>query len=216
MPQINFDDYSKIIKNKTILSHVTFQFDAGKIYGLYGRNGSGKTMILRAIAGLIFATEGKVSVDHQVIHQDIDFPESTGIIIENTDLLPQYTAFYNLKLLAKINRVATDADILQALQDVGLAGHEDEKVKSFSLGMRQKLSIAQAIFEHPKLLLLDEPTNALDEQTINQVREILLRFKEAGGTIIIASHNKDDLNILADEIVKVEQHRIYKMEAAGY
>ncbi|APT18564.1 brca-like bacitracin transport atp-binding protein [Amylolactobacillus amylotrophicus DSM 20534] len=208
MPQINFTNYTKVIKKKTILDDITFQFDSGKIYGLHGRNGSGKTMILRAISGLIFPTSGSVQVGDQVIHKDVDFPAETGVIIEHTDLLPQYTAFDNLKMLSRINNVASDDDINSALLAVGLEGHEKEKVKSFSLGMRQKLSIAQAIFEHPKLLLLDEPTNALDQETIRDVRQILLGLKQDGATIIIASHNKEDLDVLADEILLIHDERI--------
>jgi len=200
--KIQIKNLSKEIKGKYILGNINLTFEQGKIYGLYGRNGSGKTMLLRALAGLLIPTEGEIDMDGKILHKDMDFPENVGIIIENTSLLPQFDGFTNLKQLGKIRNVATDEDIDKALDTVGLKG-ETKKVKAYSLGMRQRLSIAQAIFEKPELLLLDEPTNALDENYINKVREILLKEKDRGAIVIIASHNKDDLGILADEIISM-------------
>ncbi|ESE29718.1 bacitracin ABC transporter, ATP-binding protein BcrA family protein [Eubacterium brachy ATCC 33089] len=202
MKRIQIKNLSKEIKGKYILDNINLTFEQGKIYGLYGRNGSGKTMLLRALAGLLIPTEGEIDMDGKVLHKDMDFPENVGIIIENTSLLPQFDGFTNLKQLGKIRNVATNEDIDKALDTVGLKG-ETKKVKAYSLGMRQRLSIAQAIFEKPELLLLDEPTNALDENYIDKVREILLREKDRGAIVIIASHNKDDLGILADEIISM-------------
>lgn len=202
MKKIQIKNLSKEIKGKYILGNINLTFEQGKIYGLYGRNGSGKTMLLRALAGLLIPTEGEIDMDGKILHKDMDFPENVGIIIENTSLLPQFDGFTNLKQLGKIRNVATDEDIDKALDTVGLKG-ETKKVKAYSLGMRQRLSIAQAIFEKPELLLLDEPTNALDENYINKVREILLKEKDRGAIVIIASHNKDDLGILADEIISM-------------
>ncbi len=202
MKRIQIKNLSKEIKGKYILDNINLTFEQGKIYGLYGRNGSGKTMLLRALAGLLIPTEGEIDMDGKILHKDMDFPENVGIIIENTSLLPQFDGFTNLKQLGKIRNIATDEDIDKALDTVGLKG-ETKKVKAYSLGMRQRLSIAQAIFEKPELLLLDEPTNALDENYINKVREILLREKDRGAIVIIASHNKDDLGILADEIISM-------------
>ena len=202
MKKIQIKNLSKEIKGKYILGNINLTFEQGKIYGLYGRNGSGKTMLLRALAGLLIPTEGEIDMDGKILHKDMDFPENVGIIIENTSLLPQFDGFTNLKQLGKIRNVATDEDIDKALDTVGLKG-ETKKVKAYSLGMRQRLSIAQAIFEKPELLLLDEPTNAIDENYINKVREILLKEKDRGAIVIIASHNKDDLGILADEIISM-------------
>lgn len=202
MKKIQIKNLSKEIKGKYILGNINLTFEQGKIYGLYGRNGSGKTMLLRALAGLLIPTEGEIDMDGKILHKDMDFPENVGIIIENTSLLPQFDGFTNLKQLGKIRNVATDEDIDKALDTVGLKG-ETKKVKAYSLGMRQRLSIAQAIFEKPELLLLDEPTNALDENYISKVREILLKEKDRGAIVIIASHNKDDLGILADEIISM-------------
>ncbi|MCR5628514.1 ATP-binding cassette domain-containing protein [Eubacterium sp.] len=206
--KVEVKDYLKIIKGRTILDHVNYSFDSGKIYGLYGRNGSGKTMLMRAIAGLIYPTEGKVLIDGKELHKDISFPSDTGIIIENMELMPQYDAYTNLKLLSKIQKKATDEDIKEALDKVGLANTGKSKVRTFSLGMKQKLSIAQAIFEKPKLLMLDEPTNALDEKSVEDVRKLLLELKNQGTTIIIASHNKEDINNLSDVVLEVDNGKI--------
>lgn len=211
MNKIQVKNLSKEIKGKYILNNINLSFERGKIYGLYGRNGSGKTMLLRALAGLLIPTEGEIDMDGKILHKDMDFPENVGIIIENTSLLPQFDGFTNLKQLGKIRNVATDEDIDNALDTVGLKG-ETKKVKAYSLGMRQRLSIAQAIFEKPELLLLDEPTNALDENYINKVREILLKEKDRGAIVIIASHNKDDLRILADEIISMSDGKAKMME----
>lgn len=165
-------------------------------------------MILRAIAGLIYPSSGHVEIDAKMLHKDIDFPPSIGVIIENTELLPQYSGFENLKILGKINKKVSEKDILKTLDQVGLSKQANLKVKEYSLGMKQKLSIAQAIFEKPRILLLDEPTNALDEDSILTVRNILLNLKKQGCTIIIASHNKEDLNILADQILKIVDGKI--------
>ena len=209
---VSVNNISKKIKGKTILDHISYEFQEGKIYGLYGRNGSGKTMLLRAIAGLIFVDEGSIVIDEKRLHKEIDFPESVGIIIEKTDLLPQYDAFTNLKILSKIKNIANDEDIRNAVEAVGLNPDDKLKVKKYSLGMKQRLSIAQAIFEKPDLLLLDEPTNALDEKSIEMVRNILLEKKAEGKTIIIASHNKDDLRILADVTLQMEDGRLWEKE----
>ena len=211
MNKIQVKNLSKEIKGKYVLNNINLSFEQEKIYGLYGRNGSGKTMLLRALAGLLIPTEGEIDMDGKILHKDMDFPENVGIIIENTSLLPQFDGFTNLKQLGKIRNVATDEDIDNALDTVGLKG-ETKKVKAYSLGMRQRLSIAQAIFEKPELLLLDEPTNALDENYIDKVREILLREKDRGAIVIIASHNKDDLRILADEIISMSDGKAKMME----
>jgi ABC-2 type transport system ATP-binding protein len=208
MSTIKMVNYSKVIKKKLILNNITYTFESGNIYGLFGRNGSGKTMILRAIAGLIFPSSGYVEIDGKILHKDIDFPPSIGVIIENTELLPQYSGFENLKILGEINKKVSEKDILKTLDEVGLSKQANLKVKEYSLGMKQKLSIAQAIFEKPRILLLDEPTNALDEDSILTVRNILLNLKKQGCTILIASHHKEDLNILADQTLKIVEGEI--------
>lgn len=178
MSEIIIENLSKTIKNNKILDNVNLTFESGHVYGLVGRNGSGKTMLLRAICGLIFPDSGKVIIDGKQLHKDISFPESCGIIIENTDLLPNFSAFDNLKMLSEIKNTANDNMIKSAIKSVGLDPDSKKKVKTFSLGMKQRLSIAQTLFEDPDILLLDEPTNALDEDGVNDVRRILLEQKK--------------------------------------
>ena len=198
---INIYNVSKKIKGKQILTNINYEFNEGLIYGLCGPNGSGKTMILRLIAGLIHPTEGRVEVDGKVLNKYNSFPSSVGIIIENMELLQQLNAYENLKLLSQIKDIATDNDIFNVLERVDLKS--DQIVKKYSLGMKQRLNIAQAIFEKPQLLLLDEPTNALDESGIKLVHKILLEEKKRGACIIIATHNKEDINVLCDKILRV-------------
>lgn len=203
MNVIRIENLTKTIKHNKVLDNVNLSFEDGHIYGLVGRNGSGKTMLLRAICGLIFPDEGKIYINNKELHKDISFPENCGVIIENTELLNNFSAYDNLKILSRIKKKASDEIIREALKLVGLDPLSNMKVKAFSLGMKQRLSIAQAIFENPDILLLDEPTNALDEEGINDVRKILLKEKEEGKTILIASHNRDDINLLADTIINV-------------
>lgn len=205
---IEIKNYIKVLKKRNVLDDISYTFENGKIYGLYGRNGSGKTMLLRAMAGLIYPTSGEIIIDGQVLHRDISFPKDCGIIIENMELMPQYNGFTNLKLLGKIKKTATDEDIMEVLETVGLKSAARQKVKEYSLGMKQKLSIAQAIFEKPKILLLDEPTNALDEKSIDNFRQTLLELKDKGTLIIIASHNKDDIRLLSDVVIEMEEGKM--------
>lgn len=209
MAYVEITSLTKELKKKTVLNQITVSFEEGKIYGLYGRNGCGKTMLLRAIAGLIYPTSGRIVVGGKELHKEISFPESVGVIIENTSLLPQFDAYTNLKHLAEIKKTATEEDIREALDRVGL-GNERKKVRAYSLGMRQKLAIAQAIFEKPELLLLDEPTNALDEESVEKIRDVLLEEKERGTAIILASHNKEDMTYLCDEMVHMADGKIVR------
>mgnify|MGYP002105256598 FL=1 len=210
MSEIIIENLSKTIKNNKILDNVNLTFESGHVYGLVGRNGSGKTMLLRAICGLIFPDSGKVIIDGKQLHMDISFPESCGIIIENTDLLPNFSAFDNLKMLSEIKNTANDNMIKSAIKSVGLDPDSKKKVKTFSLGMKQRLSIAQALFEDPDILLLDEPTNALDEDGVNDVRRILLEQKKKNKLIIIASHNKEDISLLSDTVISVSNGRFQR------
>lgn len=205
MSELILRHVTKTLKNRKVLKDITARFESGKIYGFYGRNGSGKTMLLRAIAGLIYPEEGEICINGQMLQEDIDFPPDMGVIIEHTSLLPQYSAYINLKMLSEIRKVATDEDIRSALRKVSLDPDDKRKVKVYSLGMKQRLAIAQAIFEHPKLLLLDEPTNALDEESIREIRTLLLNMRDDGCMILLASHNKDDLRLLCDEIYKMDE-----------
>ena len=205
---IELKDVSKRLKKNLVLNHVTYTFEDGRVYGLYGENGSGKTMLLRTVAGLIVPTEGEVICDGKRLHRDISFPENTGIVIENMELLPRFTAEENLKILSQIKKTATDADISDALKAVGLMPKGGKKVKKFSLGMKQRLNIAQAVFEKQNVILLDEPTNALDEEGVAQIYTLIKREKERGALIIIATHHKTDLMQMCDVVLKMSKGRL--------
>jgi ABC-2 type transport system ATP-binding protein len=200
---IKLDNVSKTIKPKKVLDDISYTFNEGMVYGLYGENGSGKTMLMRAISGLISIDEGQISVNGDVLHKDIFYPKSIGIVIENMELLPRYSAFDNLKLISRIKKAASDSDITRSLERVGLAPTSKEKVKKYSLGMKQRLNIAQAIFEKPDIILLDEPTNALDENGVELIYQLILEEKRRGAVIIVATHHKDDIAALCDETLRV-------------
>lgn len=205
---VEIKNYCKSIKSRPILNNVSYNFEYGKIYGIYGHNGSGKTMLLRAIAGLLVPDSGSVVIDGKVLHKDMSFPPSIGIVIENMNLLPQYNAFDNLKILGKIKKTATDEDIKTALERVGLKS--DLKVKKFSLGMKQRLNIAQAVFEKQKIILLDEPTNALDNDGVQLIYKLLKEEKERGALVVITTHHKEDLEEVCDVVLKMTEGELYE------
>lgn len=205
---VEIKNYCKSIKSRPILNNVSYNFEYGKIYGIYGHNGSGKTMLLRAIAGLLVPDSGSVMIDGKVLHKDMSFPPSIGIVIENMNLLPQYNAFDNLKILGKIKKTATDEDITTALERVGLKS--DLKVKKFSLGMKQRLNIAQAVFEKQKIILLDEPTNALDNDGVQLIYKLLKEEKERGALVVITTHHKEDLEEICDVVLKMTEGELHE------
>ena len=200
---IELKNINKTISSKQVLRNITYNFDYGKVYGLYGINGSGKTMLMRAIAGLVVIDSGEILIDGKRLHKDISFPENAGIVIENMQLLPKYNAFDNLKLLSKIRKTATDDDIRLSLKRVGL--ETDIKVKKFSLGMKQRLNIAQAIFEHQNIIMLDEPTNALDDKGVKLIYDIIREERERGAFVLISTHHKEDLEETCDIILNVSE-----------
>mgnify|MGYP004460749423 FL=1 len=205
---VEIKNYCKSIKSRPILNNVSYNFEYGKIYGIYGHNGSGKTMLLRAIAGLLVPDSGSVVIDGKVLHKDMSFPPSIGIVIENMNLLPQYNAFDNLKILGKIKKIATDEDITTALERVGLKS--DLKVKKFSLGMKQRLNIAQAVFEKQKIILLDEPTNALDNDGVQLIYKLLKEEKERGALVVITTHHKEDLEEVCDVVLEMTEGELHE------
>lgn len=205
---VEIKNYCKSIKSRPILNNVSYNFEYGKIYGIYGHNGSGKTMLLRAIAGLLVPDSGSVVIDGKVLHKDMSFPPSIGIVIENMNLLPQYNAFDNLKILGKIKKTATDEDIKTALERVGLKS--DLKVKKFSLGMKQRLNIAQAVFEKQKIILLDEPTNALDNDGVQLIYKLLKEEKETGALVVITTHHKEDLEEVCDVVLEMTEGELHE------
>lgn len=205
---IQLQNVTKRIKENTVLDNVSYTFKSGFVYGLYGQNGSGKTMLLRAISGLINLDSGSIFIDGEKLHDKIEFPPETGIVIENMELLPECSAKRNIQMLAKTKNIADEKDIIFSLERVGLDPDSDKKVKKFSLGMKQRLNIAQAIFENQKIILLDEPTNALDEDAVQLIYKIIREEKSRGATIIVATHHKEDLKEVCDVILKIAEGKI--------
>ena len=205
---IQLQNVTKRIKENTVLDNVSYTFKSGFVYGLYGQNGSGKTMLLRAISGLINLDSGSIFIDGEKLHDKIEFPPETGIVIENMELLPECSAKRNLQMLAKIKNIADEKDIIFSRERGGLDPDSDKKVKKFSLGMKQRLNIAQAIFENQKIILLDEPTNALDEDAVQLIYKIIREEKSRGATIIVATHHKEDLKEVCDVILKIAEGKI--------
>ena len=202
---IEIKNYTKVIRGATVLKNINLTLESGKIYGLWGKNGSGKTMLMRAICGLILPTEGYVSIDGEQLGGKKSFPKSVGALIENPAFLDSKTGLENLLLLAEIKGKATKDDVAGALEKVGLEPHDRRKYRKYSLGMKQRLGIAAAIMEGPEILLLDEPFNALDPSGAEMAAEIIKEFKEKGVTVVIACHDRDEIENLADEIIMVER-----------
>ena len=211
--KITVKNVTKYIRKALILDHVSVEFESGKIYGLVGPNGSGKTMLIRLITGLITPTEGEVWIDEKKLGKDMDFPDSVGLLIENPAFLDYYTGYRNLELLAEIKGRIGDAEIRKAIEDVGLDPDDKRKYGKYSLGMKQRLGIAAALMEEPELICLDEPTNALDEGGSAQIRELILREKARGALIVIASHDAALMEDLADEIYTIYDGKVTKKES---
>ncbi|MBP3441278.1 MAG: ATP-binding cassette domain-containing protein [Clostridia bacterium] len=196
------------LKKNEILKDVTVSFEEGKIHGLIGRNGSGKTMLMKCICGFIHTTDGSITVAGNEIGKDCDFPENIGIIIETPGFIPHYSGIRNLKLLAGLNKKIGTDKVKDAMQMVGLDPTLKRSVKHYSLGMRQRLGLAQAIMEDPELLILDEPFNGLDKEGVADMRKYLLKLKDMGKTILIASHSAEDIDILCDTVCEMDKGRL--------
>lgn len=191
---------SLTLQKTKILKNVDVTFQGGQIHGIVGRNGSGKTMLMKCICGFVKPSEGHIFVNEREVGKDMDFPENMGIIIETPGFIPYYSGYKNLKLLADLNKKIAAEKIKECMELVGLDPALKRSVKKYSLGMRQRLGIAQAIMEDPELLILDEPFNGLDEEGVNEMREVFLKLKKKGKNIILASHNKEDIEILCDTV----------------
>ena len=205
---IQVNDLNLTINKNVVLENINFSLEKGKCLGLAGMNGCGKTMIMKCVSGLILPTSGEIFVDGRKIGVDIDFPESLGIMIEVPGFIPFFFFFENLKSLAKIKNIIDDNTIKQWLDKVGLDSKDKRKVRKYSLGMRQRLAIAQALMENPDLYILDEPFNGLDIKGVGEVRTILNDLKNNGKTIILSSHNPQDLEFLCDKIIRLDAGRI--------
>ena len=197
----------KVIKGATVLDGVDLSLEGGRVYGLRGKNGSGKTMLMRAIAGLIRPTSGEVLIDGRPLARG-EFPPSVGIMIENPAFVGKYTGFRNLKYLAGIRNAIGDEDIERALSAVGLDPSDRRTFKKYSLGMKQRLGIACTVMEDPDLLLLDEPINALDPAGVEMVQRLVEQHKRRGALVVVACHDAEELDDLADEIFLMAEGRV--------
>lgn len=202
--EICVENVTKAFGNQEVLKAVCVKFEMGKIYGIVGRNGSGKTVLLKCICGLLYPSTGTVTVDGKVVGKDVDYPENIGFIIETPGFLPRYSGLKNLKYLASIRGKVKEDEIRKYMELVGLNPNDKKHVGNYSLGMKQRLGIAQALMENPDILILDEPMNALDNNGVKEMRSVLLKMKEQGKLIIIASHVRDDIDILCDKVYEID------------
>ena len=208
---VKVENVTKYFKQEKVLDDVNMNLETGHIYGIVGKNGAGKTVLFKIIAGFIKPSSGKVTVAGKIIGVDRDFPDSLGLIIETPGFLSQYNAYQNLLYLANINNKISKEDIKESIRMVGLDPDSNKKVGKFSLGMRQRLGIAQAIMENPNLIILDEPMNGLDKKGIEDVKELLLKLKGDGKTILMASHYAEDMEI-CDEVFQMEDGKLGGMK----
>lgn len=199
----------KNIKKNVVLQDISLSLESGNVYAFVGRNGSGKTMLFRALSGLMNIDSGEIRYGEQVLHRDIPVLPKLGIVLENAGLYPEFTGFRNLQLLAKLNGTASDADITRAIERVGLNPKDKRPFRKYSLGMKQRIVIAQAIMEQPEVLMLDEPTNALDEGGVEEIRTIIVEERARGALVLLASHSKEDIALLADKVYHMEQGRLW-------
>ena len=201
---VEVDQLVKQFKTVTALDHVSVSFEKGKIHGIVGRNGSGKTVLFKCICGLMHPEEGVILVNGKRVGRDVDMPEDIGAIIEAPGFLPNYSGYKNLRFLANIRRKIGKEEILNVLKTVGLDPESRKHVGKYSLGMRQRLGIAQAIMEDPEILILDEPMNGLDNAGVQDIRALLLELKAQGKTILLASHNHEDIAALCDTVHEMD------------
>lgn len=204
---------NKSIRGKVILSDVSLCLESGNIYGFVGRNGSGKTMLFRALSGLMGIDSGSIVWGGKTLHKDFSVLPGLGIILENANLYPDLTGIQNLTYLANLTKKIGQEEIVNAIARVGLDPYDKRVYGKYSLGMKQRLVIAQAVMEKPDVIMLDEPTNALDEAGVEEIRKLILEEKERGALILLASHNREDIQLLADELYKVENGSVRKQGA---
>ena len=202
---ISIENLNKQFKNQLVLNNINVKFSNGHIYGIIGRNGSGKTVLLKCICGFLKPTTGVISVNHKIVGKDIDFPENLGFIIETPGFLLNYSGYKNLKYLASIREKIDSNEIKESMSLVGLDSADKKHVGKYSMGMRQRLGIAQAIMEKPDILVLDEPMNALDKNGVEEMRRLFLKMKSEGKLILLTSHNREDIEILCDEVYEMEE-----------
>lgn len=202
---IEITNLCKSFKETKVLNDITIKIKKGNIIGIIGRNGSGKTVLFKCICGLVSPTKGTVKISNKILGKDMDIPDNIGAIIETPGFLPNYNGFKNLKFLAMIKNQISNEHIKDTIKLVGLNPDSKKHVGKYSLGMRQRLGIAQAIMENPDILILDEPMNGLDNEGVKDMRKLFLSLKEQGKTILLASHNKEDIEVLCDEVYMMDK-----------
>lgn len=201
---IKVENVSKDFAQERVLRSVTRKFESGLIHGIVGNNGSGKTVLMKCICGFLVPTEGKITVNGQIVGKDVDFPGNMGLIIETPGFLPNVSGVKNLEILASLNKKIGLSEIAEAIRTVGLDPKLNKPVGKYSLGMRQRLGIAQAIMEDPKLLILDEPLNGLDKHGVAEMRTLIKSLKAKVKTILLASHNQADIDELCDTVCEMD------------
>lgn len=211
MPYIEIEHVTKKFKEDTVLFDINVSMEQGKVYGFSGNNGSGKTVLMKCICGFLPVTEGTIRVNGRAIGKEIDFPQDIGVIIETPGFLTNLTGMRNLEILAALRGNIGRKEIVDAIKKAGLDPALKKSVSKYSLGMRQRLGIAQAIMEDPEFLILDEPFNGLDKHGVADIRKLLLDLKAQGKTIILASHNSEDIRILCDKVYEMDGGRMREL-----
>lgn len=206
----------KNIKQAEVLKGINLTLQGGKIYGIQGKNGCGKTMLMRCIAGLVLPTKGTITINGKILHKDISVPESIGILIENPSFLKEHTGFENLKMLASLQNRLSEEKISGLLESVGLSDAKNKKFGKYSLGMKQRLGVAAAIMGSPEIILLDEPINAIDGEGVETIRKVIIGLKSEERIILVACHDKKEMNLLADEIITMSEGQIQSEGSTGY
>lgn len=209
---IEINGATKIIKGVTILDDIKIEMNGGKIYGIRGVNGSGKTMLMRAISGLVKLTRGQIIINGKIVGKDIEFPESVGLLIENPGLIDNCTGYENIKMLASIKKITSDDAIKRYMKLLGLDSDDKKKVKKYSLGMKQKVGIIEAFVDDPDLVILDEPFNALDSKTVKILENIIKEYVNDERIILISCHDSQILERICDEIIYIEEGKIVEKE----
>ncbi len=212
---LEVEEINKKIGVDDVLSAISLSMEKGKIYGLQGKNGCGKSMLMRVICGLVLPTSGRILIDGEELGKELSFPESVGVFIEKPGFLDAYSGFQNLSMLASIKRKIGGREIKETLKRVGLEDVMHKKYKKYSLGMKQKLGIAAVIMEQPDIVILDEPANALDEKSEQRLWQIVKEEKERGALVIISCHTSEVLEEISDEIFKMDQGQITEHIVCG-
>lgn len=211
MNTIEISNVSKSLGGVIVLDNVTASFAPGAIHGIIGRNGSGKTVLFKCICGFSSYDAGEIAVAGKVVGKDVDMPKGVGVIIETPGFLPHISGARNLRFLGRLSGTVPRSRIGDVMRTAGLDPESKKHVGKYSLGMRQRLGIAQALLEDPSILVLDEPFNGLDKEGLAEMRELFLTFKSAGKTVLIASHSSEDIGILCDTVHEIEHGRLHQV-----